>query len=69
MARLLAQKLNAVAVPKGMKNDYDAYEYGFLGSLKTKNRMKRMPMRLWLRVRSAAAVSRPIVSPCNAPSL
>jgi len=26
MARLLAQKLNAVAVPKGMKNDYDAYE-------------------------------------------
>ena len=45
IAKLLAQKLNAVVVPKGIKNGDDACEYGFLGSLKTKNRMKRMPMR------------------------
>ena len=64
MARLLAQKLNAVAVPKGIKNGDDACEYGFLGSLKTKNRMKRMPMRLWLRVRSAARLFHHVMHRC-----
>lgn len=64
MARLLAQKLNAVVVPKGIKNGDDACEYGFLGSLKTK------PHETYAHaVMVARAVSRPIVSPCNAPLL